>query len=213
MRSDAEEGRRSTGHLGTDTVLRPHRRQFVIGPRPYRPFDDWFCTGLDDARYLSHCAELRVSWARDGDGTCWALLGLAVQTLERRPDPLTSLARSSTRDVPRLYSSWAGRWALIGSGELHLDASGLLGCYYGMDRDGGMWATSSPALIGSLAGAEPYGKTRKLRYESGISWFPPASKPPSGRLPSLAEPGTPHQQRLCSSAGPGAGAGADTCVR
>ncbi len=173
MTSDAEYSRWGGRPRSTDLVLRPHRRQFVIGPHPYQPFNDWSCTRMDDALYLSHCPDLRVGWASDGDGTCWALLGIAVQTVKERPDPLTSLSRSSSGDVPRLYSSWAGRWTLTGSGELHLDASGLLGCYYGMDRDGGMWATSSPALIGALTGAETYREPQKLRYESGISWLPP----------------------------------------
>jgi hypothetical protein len=159
-------------------LLRLHRRQFVAGPGPFRARDDWLCRQLGPSVWISHCPELRTAFARDADGTVWGLLGLAVQTLEERPNPPVQIAAARSRAVPQLSDSWAGRWALIGADRLQLDGSGRLGCFYGA-AGAAVWASSSPAVLAralSLAGplrADP----RSIRYESGISWFtPPRSR-------------------------------------
>ena len=107
-----------------------HRRQFVVGPRPVMAECGWRHVGLSDGLHLSHCPSLPRASARDRDGVTWHLLGLAAQTARDRSDPLEDLTRSRTADVGDRYHAWAGRWALVGNGELHMDASGLLGCFY-----------------------------------------------------------------------------------
>lgn len=163
-----------------------HRRQFLIGSEPvlYRP--NWKCIQLSTACFLSYCPTLPVKSIEDSGGKMWILLGIAVQTDPARPDPDEEIRQASTRDVPLLYHSWAGRWMLIGDNEIHLDASGFLGCYYVREADShasGIWASSSEALLTELlrerAGTKDH---RKLSYRVGIEWFPP----PRSRYSSIS---------------------------
>lgn len=161
--------------------MRPHRRQFVIGPAPFRPYDDWRCQQLDAACWLSHCPTLRIAQYTDADGGSWVLLGLAVATLAAEPQ--VQIPQTPTVKVPTLYGSWAGRWILLGAGQVHLDASGLLGCCYGRDTSQQLWASSSPALLAGILfpQAAPTVDRRVLRYEVGISWY----APPRSRLAGI----------------------------
>jgi len=113
-----------------------------------------------------------VASCTDADGVKWVLLGLATQTRADGLDPLADLAASTTAEVPRAYESWAGRWALIGDGELHLDATAQLTCHWLVDDDGQTWASSSPALAADLV-PERAVTERDLRYERGLSWVVP----------------------------------------
>lgn len=152
--------------------VRPHRRQFVVGPRPHPVHADWVTHPLGDDLWLSACPDLRAVVTRDARGVTWALLGIAVQTVAALPDPAAHVAASASADVPGLHGSWAGRWALVGDGRVHMDACGLLGCFATVDRTGAVWASSSPALLDRLRagrGVDP----RALSYEVGLSWYPP----------------------------------------
>jgi hypothetical protein len=128
---------------------------------------------LGTSTVVSHCPDLRTAGARDASGTDWLLLGLAAQSLEGEPDPVQQIEAARSVDVPALYASWAGRWLLIGDDSVHLDASGQIGCFYGVDAAGRSWASSSPALVadavapGKALAADP----RKLRYDHGFSWY------------------------------------------
>ncbi len=155
--------------------IRPHRRQFVVGPKPFRAYEDWQSHQLDAQLWVSYCGELRAGWANDADGIQWMLLGLAVETLESQADPLIEIARTASADIPDLYASWAGRWVLIGCGEIHMDASGLLGCFYGTTSEKQTWVSSSSVLLTQILSpdAPPVVVPETLRYEAGISWFPP----------------------------------------
>ena len=106
------------------------------------------------------------------DGAEWTILGLAVETRSDRPEPAAGLKALEFADVPQAYESWAGRWVLIGGGRVHLNASGLLGCFYAAGKDGRTWASSSPALLRPLLRTEKADR-RELSYEVGISWYPP----------------------------------------
>jgi hypothetical protein len=159
--------------------IRPHRRQFVIGTKPFLPYQNWCSHPLDSSLYLSYCPDLRAGFVRDADGVCWGLLGLAIETLEDKLEPLAEIARTPSTKVSELYHSWAGRWVLLGQGQVHMDASGLLGCFYSMTPDNQMWVSSSSALLASILSSEssPAVDSRSLGYETGISWFtPPRSR-------------------------------------
>ncbi len=156
-------------------LMRSHRRQFIIGPEVFRVYDDWHCCRLDDDCWISYCPELRATWTKDADGVSWVILGVAVETLESQSEPLTEISRTKSEDIPKLYTSWAGRWVLIGRGQVHMDASGLLGCFYGSTRDGQPWVSSSPALLNDILLPKP--DCRELYYQQGVSWFtPPLSR-------------------------------------
>ncbi len=159
--------------------MKPHRRQFVVGPKTFRADDDWLCHQLDSLTWVSYCPELRVSWTKDADGGEWVLLGLAVETLESQADPLTEIAKTSNADIINLYASWAGRWVLIGRSQVHMDASGLLGCFYGKASNNKTWVSSSPTLLACILSpdAVPVVVPHLLRYQVGLSWFtPPCSR-------------------------------------
>lgn len=160
-------------------IVKPHRRQFVLGPEPCRVFDDWLCRQLNSSTWVSYCPALRAGWTTDAEGVDWGLLGLAVQTLEDEADPLDSIGMAAGADVSDLYASWAGRWTLVGRDQVHMDASGLLGCFYGKGPQGSTWVSSSPALLARiLSPAAPLAiDPRTLRYGVGLSWFtPPRSR-------------------------------------
>lgn len=159
-------------------IMRAHRRQFVVGPECLRAHPDWCCAWLNDSTWLSHCPTLRVTQCKDRQGATWILLGLAIATLEAQPTPKTQITQTATAEVPELYSSWAGRWVLVGR-QIHMDASGLLGCFYGTDGRDRTWVSSSPALLTDLLFPDlaPIPDNRVLQYEVGISWFtPPCSR-------------------------------------
>ena len=131
-------------------IVKLHRRQFVVGPEPFRVSMDWLCHQLSASVWVSYCPELRAGWTTDARGTQWGLLGLAVQTLEHEPNPMDTISQSTPDAVTDLYASWAGRWVLIGRSQVHLDASGLLGCFYGHGPQGRTWVSSSPALLSRI---------------------------------------------------------------
>ena len=157
--------------------MQPHRRQFVIGPEAVRVTAHWCCRQLAPDTWLSHCPHLRAGWTEDADGAVWGLLGLAVETLEERASPLAEIARTPGAQVPALTPSWAGRWVLVGRGQVHMDASGLLGCFYSRANQQ-MWVSSSPVLAQrGVPDGQPEIDPRPLRYEVGISWYtPPRSR-------------------------------------
>ena len=158
--------------------ISPHRRQFVIGSKQFFPDQNWCSHQLESSIWISYCPDLRVAETQDANGVKWRLLGLAIESQADKLDPLEEITRTNTSKVPEIYPSWAGRWVLIGDGQIHMDASGLLGCYYGiLDRQ--MWVSSSPALLAQILFVNQATEIdpRPLQYEVGISWFtPPRSR-------------------------------------
>jgi hypothetical protein len=155
----------------SDLKFKPHHRQFVIGSQPFFPDRDWCCRQLDRSIWISYCPNLRIGWARDRDGVIWGLLGLAVQTAIKI-DPLTQISQLSSDEVVENYSNWAGRWLSLGNGQIHLDANGLLGCFYGTNSQGETWISSSCVLLAQILQIKTE-DPRSLKYSQGISWYTP----------------------------------------
>ncbi len=156
-----------------------HRRQFVIGSQQFLLNKSWKSCQLDESTWFSYCRDLRVTQTKDSSDRNWHILGLAIETLGEKLSPENEIAKTQTEQVPNLYSSWAGRWILVGNRQIHLDASGLLGCFYGKDVNGQIWASSSPALLTQILfpNQAPTIDSRRLSYEVGISWYtPPRSR-------------------------------------
>lgn len=154
-----------------------HRRQFVIGPSPVRPASDWVTTHIPDTGYLSHSPELRVASATDADGRIWHVLGLVVQTDANKSDPVREVAGATHSTIEHVYQTWAGRWILIGNGELHMDAAGLLSCFYSLKETGDgtreLWVSGSVALLADLLRID-ISNDRQIRHgEVAIDWYPP----------------------------------------
>lgn len=173
-----------------DSLVRVHRRQFVIGPRCFKARADWQAyeiiagaarDGDSQVLVLSADPELRVGRATDASGAIWFLLGLAVDTRADYDAPLEEIAQRTSAEVPELYQGWAGRWVLIGNGCLHPDGAAMLGCYYGKNAAGDVWASSSPTLIQKVLEIdEARSKKGHIHWQpaakttiKGISWYPP----------------------------------------
>ncbi|MGF1477411.1 MAG: hypothetical protein ACFB6S_17850 [Geminicoccaceae bacterium] len=169
-------------------IVRVHRRQFVVGPRPHIPTPDWLFLELSPGLVLSADPDLRIDSATDRNGIRWWLLGAAVDTDAERDTPLAEIGRRNTDAIEALYQGWSGRWVLIGRGELHADATAMLACYHGTSPDGETWASSSPVLIRRIlglpeqadnpqtsdgAGWRPSANATATGAVKGISWFPP----------------------------------------
>jgi len=159
--------------------LRIHRRQFVIGPRPIDSLPGWLAVQLPGCGYLSHCPELRVASRTDAGGNIWYLLGIAVQTMVGRPDPIDEIGTFIPETIQDMYHSWAGRWMLVGNGEVHMDCSGLLGCFYRTREVRGtgeeLWLSSSPAIVADLLGVDTQ-LSYRIEHGYGFDWYlPPRS--------------------------------------
>ncbi|MEL6930354.1 MAG: hypothetical protein AAFO95_17210 [Cyanobacteria bacterium J06600_6] len=149
----------------------PHRRQFIVGCSEFIPNQDWRSHKLGHSFWISWDSNLKISQATDRDGTEWFLLGLAVETT-KNIEPKNIILQLSSSEVINSYASWAGRWLLIGQGEIHLDANGLLGCFYGRNSAGDLWLSSSPVLLSQIISATAK-SDRNLVYGTGISWYTP----------------------------------------
>jgi hypothetical protein len=127
--------------------------------------------------HLSHCGDLPAESVTDRRGRRWHLLGIALQSASDRASPPEQLASHDSDSLLEVYGSWSGRWILVGESELHLDASGLLGCFYRRIQLGStteLWASSSPALLASLAGRPRLRSTGpRIHWEKGMDWYPP----------------------------------------
>jgi hypothetical protein len=145
-------------------AVRLHRRQFVIGPRPLGPFDDWGAVELGDGLVLSHDPVLPVR--RSGAA---ALIGVAVQTVPGRPGPVRELDAAAADDG--LTGNWAGRWILVAEGRLRLDPTGTLACFH-RNVGGELWASSSPELLRTMEPELPTSRS-PIVHGRGMDWFPP----------------------------------------
>jgi hypothetical protein len=132
---------------------------------------------LGPSLHLSRCPELPVASVMDKRGVPWRLLGVALQSDPDAPTPVEQLAENETDDLLDVYGSWCGRWTLISDSEVHLDACGLLGCFYRTINHGPtaeLWISSSPALIARLPGRERlFHAGPKLHLGKGMEWYPP----------------------------------------
>ncbi|MGI6706296.1 MAG: hypothetical protein ACOX6S_08595 [Clostridia bacterium] len=156
--------------------MRIHSRQFIIGPKPVEVDESWSVMKLERNIYLSCCKNLPMSCTKDMEGESWYILGLAVQTAPGRPDPVTEISRSLTKKVCNLYGGWAGRWILIGNGEIHMDATDLLGCYYLLEKNTKstpvIWISSSPMLLRNISTYRNDMKTWGAIFYAGLNWYP-----------------------------------------
>jgi hypothetical protein len=156
---------------------RLHRRQFVLGPEPLLVGVGWLQDEIGPSLYLSYDPDLPVASVTDKRGVPWRLLGTAVESDPDAPTPLQQLADNHNDDLLDVYGSWAGRWLLLSDSQVHLDACGLLGCFYRTLHRGSaveLWASSSPALLAAPPGRERIERRApRLHWGKGMEWYPP----------------------------------------
>ncbi len=150
-------------------TLQVHRRQYVLGPDPWAPRDDWRVIALGAVR-LSVCPELRLEQIVDAEGRLWVLLGLALQTAPGAPDPAQQIAAAPTAGVPDLRHDWAGRWLLLSEHALYTDMSAQIGCLFTRDHEGRPWMSSSPVLLRAICGNA--WQSVRPSYQCGAEFFP-----------------------------------------
>lgn len=160
-----------------------HRRQFILGPRPVQVTADWHTEPIDGLGHLSYSPELPVTRVPRDDGTAAYLLGLAVQT-SGNDSPQDELRTATAQTVASQYRSWAGRWILLIGSQLHMDAAGLLGCFYANDPrpagEGALWVSSSAALLRQYLEIDDK-PTRAIHHSVRMDWYPP----PGSRFASI----------------------------
>ncbi|WP_216828236.1 adenine nucleotide alpha hydrolase family protein [Alkalihalobacterium elongatum] len=154
-----------------------HQRQFIIGPKPYLLNKNWSYKKITSKYYLSHCKDLPVLLTKDANECSWFLIGLAYQSVAERADPKSEIQFSQTKNVSKAYTSWSGRWVLVGNDSLHMDACGLLGCYYQIINKGKakeLIISSSAALINEVSNPSPIIESSSyIEHARGMDWFPP----------------------------------------
>jgi hypothetical protein len=155
---------------------RLHRRQFILGPEQVLAAEGWISEEIGPSLCLSRCPELPTVSVTDKRGVTWLLLGFALQSDPDAPTPLDQLAENEKSAPLEIYGSWSGRWILITGSEVHLDAGGLIGCFYRTIQHGStteLWASSSPALVATIPGRQ---RSRyvgpKLHPGKGMDWYP-----------------------------------------
>ena len=139
--------------------------------------EGWLSEEIRPSLHLSRCRDLPAQSVTDRRGRKWHLLGIAVQSASGCASPHEQLAGHGSEHLLELYGTWSGRWILVGESELHLDASGLLGCFYRRIQQGStteLWASSSPALLATLPARPRLRSTEpRIHWEKGMDWYPP----------------------------------------
>ena len=158
--------------------LEIHRKQFLLGPKPYLPRpESWKSMKISESVHLSYHQDLQIQRGIDRDQKPVLLIGLAIQT---DPDGMTPIeeAIDNSGTIRELYDTWAGRWVLIHNTVLHMDFSGLFGCFY-CRLDDGLWISSSVALLSTLTQTPPPKEIDIADLD--MNWYPP----PSSRHPDI----------------------------
>lgn len=147
---------------------RVFRSQFYIGPATKAINESWKSIPLQNGLCVSYDADLPVQSIYAG-GNQFVLIGTALQSLPGQSSPTELLQNlQKITDLPQLYASWAGRWVLIANDEVHLDAGGLLGCYYKKGCNGTEVSTV-PGLIASCYQPDTF----RLIKSGGAEFYPP----------------------------------------
>lgn len=152
-----------------DQILKPHRRQYILGPEQHLVDVEWQTIELGPV-VLSFCPELRAQAVQDLDGLTWVLLGLAAQTNPNGKSPAEQIETTPTADVPELRYDWAGRWLLVAKHRVQPDAGSQIGVLVGQDISDRNWMSSSPALLQELCGNDWQPLTPS--YQTGAEFFP-----------------------------------------
>lgn len=162
---------------------RAHRRQFLVSSRDSAPpLPHWRTVELGGGNLLHHDPDLSLVVAQDAAGRPWTVLGHPMPT-DRPATPLADLVATHAGSPAELYGAWAGRWLAVIEGTVHLDAGGLLACFYRLGPPdpsrrasrSTVSCASSPAFL-AADGARGPGAAWRPVHRVEPDWYPmPAS--------------------------------------
>lgn len=145
-----------------------HRSQFYIGKHPKLVDENWLNYTLQNGKILSYSKSLPVKFIKDQNNNSFVLIGYAVQSVPTEPSPVEGLQQlSGINNLQDLYRPWSGRWVLLANDALHLDATGMLGCFYKIGNEG-VEISSSAGLITNSFVPDTY----KLVKKVGADYYP-----------------------------------------
>lgn len=123
--------------------MRPHRRQFIIGPTDCKASDHFLVRRLSCGMILSHDVDLPICENSDGSVI---LIGHAYCTLTGRD---TKELVFSFKDINEDTKTWVGRWILYHKGELFSDVTTSLSMFYNSQAND-FWVSSSISLLAKV---------------------------------------------------------------
>lgn len=130
-----------------DFQLRPFRRQFVLGPQPWRFNEHAGARQVAPDVWLSYDEALPVTEVTGRDGLPRFLLGHAANGSTGQPVSAGELADVTVANYTTETASWGGRWLFLIGGRALTDVGGLLGLFYSSAAPGSVWASSSGVLL------------------------------------------------------------------
>jgi hypothetical protein len=150
----------------------PHQKQYVLGPARVAVRPDWKALQISPDLWLSHCPKLPILHLTSEDGVKYWLIGHAV-LCDAAMSVADAFQHTNSSDVTSWTARWAGHWVLVSDRGVLPDASGSISTYYRADP-GGLWISSSAAILGSLlpglspAKRIPWG----VQHRVGWDWIP-----------------------------------------
>lgn len=150
-----------------------HNRQFLICKQQLtKPSFD--SIELGKGLYLNYHTNLSITVSRCRHNI---LIGLAFKSTRGNiNDDLNKLEQGN---VSQVTSDWSGRWLLIVKGNLYLDASGMLGCYFGQHNNE-LIISSSLSLMAECFDFKKRVDYKDISYGNPMNWFPPPLTPLDG---------------------------------
>jgi len=143
-----------------------HSRQFLICKQKLLK-SNIRCFELHNGFYLNYHKDLSFKVSRCNNNI---LLGHAFKSL---PGSIAKdLNILTERNISSVTSDWSGRWLLIVKDILYLDASGMLGCYYGKHQ-GKLVVSSSLSLMAESFDFKLRNDYEDISFGNPMNWFPP----------------------------------------
>lgn len=147
-----------------------HRKQFLISSKKYIR-EDFNYIDLDNNLILSYQQELKIQVIETILGKAY-ILGLAYQVKKDKNTPIEELKKIITEEeILDILSTWSGRYIVILNSKLYMDFGGILGCFYGKDKNGTTYVSSSLALIKENFNINEL-EYEKIERNSSMDWYP-----------------------------------------
>lgn len=150
--------------------MRKHRKQFLISQKRYLR-EDFKYFELEKELILSYQKDLKVEVIETIFGKAY-LLGLAFQVKKDRLSPKKELEKiSKESEILEVLSTWSGRYIVIINKKLYMDFGGMLGCFYGTDREKNIYLSSSLALIKEVTNFKEI-EHEEIKEQEAMDWYP-----------------------------------------